>query len=459
MTTEPARDALAEALREALTEATTLLDPVVDGVRRLSSGASRETWSFTVTADGTATDMIMQRSRTADSPTALHGPTEAALVEAAGAAGTPVATVVAAGTGADPLERPWVITERRAGEAIPRKLLRDDRFAAVRPGLTAQFAGALASIHTVDPDALPDLPTVDQLRFWERLWADLDDPHPVFDFAIGWLHDHGPPEGRRAVVHGDFRTGNLLVDEERGLTAVLDWELAHVGDPVEDLGWLCVRAWRFGSRLPAGGFGTRAELLAAYRAAGGDDVSPDRLHWWEVFGTLRWGIICRLQTSGHLLGLHPSIELATIGRRVAETEYDLLLLLAPVALHDVDPVDELRLAPPEERGVHDRPAAPELLDAVATFLDTDVRPVVDDPRVSYLLRVAANAVGIAQRETALAPLLDARHHARLDALGVGSDSELSARIAEGSLDPDAIVAALAEATLDKLYVANPNYPE
>ena len=112
-----------------------------------------------------------------------------------------------------------------------------------------------------------------------------------------------------------------------GLRAVLDWELAHLGDPIEDLGWFCVRAWRFGSTDPAGGFGSRDELLAAYEAAGGGAVDPAELHWWEVLGTLKWGVICVMQATAHLTGLSRSVELAAIGRRVCETEHDLLELL------------------------------------------------------------------------------------------------------------------------------------
>ncbi len=117
-----------------------------------------------------------------------------------------------------------------------------------------------------------------------------------------------------------------MVDED-GLAAVLDWELAHLGDPMEDLGWLCVRAWRFGSDLPVAGVGDYAELFAAYESASGTPVDPDVVHWWEVLGTLRWGVICMMQASSHLTGLSRSVELAAIGRRVCENEYDVLGLI------------------------------------------------------------------------------------------------------------------------------------
>ena len=129
-------------------------------------------------------------------------------------------------------------------------------------------------------------------------------------------------------MHGDFRNGNLLVDA-RGLQLVLDWELTHLGDPMEDLGWLCVKAWRFGEPLEVGGVGTIDELVAAYEEAGGQTVDRDALHWWLVQKTLQWGIGCMGQANVHLSGMVRSHELAAIGRRVAEQEWDLIELLAP----------------------------------------------------------------------------------------------------------------------------------
>ena len=131
-------------------------------------------------------------------------------------------------------------------------------------------------------------------------------------------------------MHGDFRMGNLMVSE-RGVTGVLDWELAHLGDPVEDLGWMCVPAWRFSRPdRPAAGLGTRAELLTAYARHGGEVVHRDA-HCWELAGTLRWGVVCVMQAFSHLSGAITSIEHAVIGRRTCEVEWDLLELLDPPA--------------------------------------------------------------------------------------------------------------------------------
>ena len=143
----------------------------------------------------------------------------------------------------------------------------------------------------------------------------------------GALFDQHRPDARpESVVHGDFRLGNLIVGAD-GLEAVIDWELAHLGAPIEDLGWLCVKSWRFGEARPAAGWGDYEELMDAYHLAGGADVDGDSLRWWELLGTLRWGAISMLQAHTHLSGASRSVELATIGRRVCESEYDVLELL------------------------------------------------------------------------------------------------------------------------------------
>lgn len=293
----------------------------VEGLSRLSGGASRETWRFV--ADGEA--LIIQRQRSGDT---RDMEVEASVLRAAGTAGVPVPRLIASGRfdeGARYMIQSWV-----DGETIARKILRDDVYSTARRSLVGQFATALAAVHSIPIDDVAGLPTNDQVAQYRQslddLDAQLDQSHPAFELAFRWLDRNRPSSARRAVVHGDFRLGNVMVGPE-GLRAVLDWELAHIGDPMEDLGWLCVRAWRFGSELPVAGLGTYDALLSGYRAATGSPADPDALRWWEVLGTLKWGIMCMLQASAHLLGFSRSHELAAIGRRVCENEYDIMLAL------------------------------------------------------------------------------------------------------------------------------------
>jgi aminoglycoside phosphotransferase (APT) family kinase protein len=129
------------------------------------------------------------------------------------------------------------------------------------------------------------------------------------------------------LVHGDFRNGNLMVNED-GLAAVLDWELAHQGDPREDLGWICVNSWRFGVRdNKVGGFGTLDELLAGYQTSGGQSFEPKDLNWFQALGSFKWGIMCLIMYQAFATKADPSIERAMIGRRASEAEIDLLNLI------------------------------------------------------------------------------------------------------------------------------------
>ena len=306
--------------RNLVTDLARLLDAAhVGDLTRLSGGASRETWRFL--ADGRP--LILQRQRSGDARDMAH---EAAVVRCAHHAGVPVPELIASSTDADVLGAAFMILSAVEGETIARKILRDERFGEARRALPAQLGTALATLHSIDPAAVPGLTATDQLTQYRELLDTLGQPHPAFELALRWLEQHRPASAGSAIVHGDFRLGNVIVDDE-GLRAVLDWELAHIGDPMEDLGWLCVKAWRFGSPLPVAGVGEYRQLFEAYEAAGGAAVDADVVHWWEVLGTLKWGIMCIMQASVHLSGLSRSHELATIGRRVCETEYDLFLAL------------------------------------------------------------------------------------------------------------------------------------
>jgi aminoglycoside phosphotransferase (APT) family kinase protein len=291
----------------------------IEGLTRLSGGASRETWRFV--ADGRS--LILQRQRGGD--TRDMG-VEAAVLRAAAAAEVPVPELVAAATGDTPLGASYMVLGAVDGETIARKILRDAEFGPARAALPAQLGEALARLHSIDPRELAALVETDQVAQYRTMLDALDQPHPTFELAFRWLDEHRPMPTARTVVHGDFRMGNVMVGPD-GLRAVLDWELAHIGDPMEDLGWLCVKAWRFGSSLPVGGVGRYDQLFAAYEAASGRSVDPDVVRWWEVLGTLKWGIMCILQANAHLAGFTRSHELAAIGRRVCENEHDLFLAL------------------------------------------------------------------------------------------------------------------------------------
>ena len=219
------------------------------------------------------------------------------------------------------------------GTSVAPRILRRDEYETARERLPAQLAEALARVHSVDPDSITGLaggedPALDACRLWEGELERIGEPLPGVEAGLRWLRVHPPARrGPPALVHGDFRLGNLIVDGT-GLAAVIDWELCHAGDPAEDIAWLCIRSWRFGNdRLPVAGLGELEPFLAAYERAGGVRPDPRRLLWWEAMGNLKWAVICARQAHDHLTGARPSAELASLGRRICEPEWDLLGLV------------------------------------------------------------------------------------------------------------------------------------
>lgn len=289
---------------------------VVSQLTRLSGGASRETWRFL--ANGVP--RIVQRQRAGDQRDIMI---EAGAVRAARDIGVPVAQLLAADQRDDGA---FMVLDAIDGETIARKILRDDRFERARAVLPAQLGTALARIHEINVDLVDGLEETDQVASYTQVYDQLGQRSPTLELARRWLIDHRPSSERRCVVHGDFRLGNVIVDDE-GLAAVIDWELAHVGDPMEDLGWLCVKAWRFGLAPPVAGLGSYEQLFEAYEATSGNVVDPNVVRWWEVLGTWKWAIMCITQANAHRSGLARSHELAAIGRRVCENEHDLFLAL------------------------------------------------------------------------------------------------------------------------------------
>jgi aminoglycoside phosphotransferase (APT) family kinase protein len=403
-----------------------LLEPVsgpveIEELQRLSGGASRETWSF----GANGRPLILRRDPPGRPglPGAMR--LEADAMRACGRAGLAVPEVLVDDDGGV-LGTAGLVMSRVPGETLARRILRDDQFAKAREVLVDDLGRFLAGLHAIDPAECPGAHHVDTLEQYWTSYQTIADTSPTFEKAYEWLIANRPDRSGTTIVHGDLRLGNVMVDEH-GLAAVLDWELVHLGDPLEDLGWLCVKAWRFGEPLEVAGLGTIDQLVAAYEQAGGRAVDRDALHWWLVQKTLQWGIGCMGQAAVHLTGLVRSHELAAIGRRAAEQEWDLVELLAPdewAAARDAPLPAEL----PDEPGLFGRPTAREILGAVRGYLTEDVMPGTTG-RLSFHARVAANMLAIVERQLAQ----DTPDH-------VGDDW-----------------ASLAMALRDKLAVANPKH--
>ena len=302
----------------------------VDDLVRVPGGASRETWTFTTSTPDGERRLVLRRDPPGP-PARSERRTEFDLLERVGKAGVPVPTVRWYAS-ADDLGSAGFVMDFVEGETIARRVLRDDAYARARRMLAGQCGDVLAKIHAVDIDGLggfdppDDNPGAAVLARFRDLYDSFGEPHPAFELGLRWLEARIPEPSRVTLVHGDFRHGNLIIGPD-GLRAVIDWELPHLGDPWEDLAWLCTRSWRFGGPGEVGGFGNRADLYAAYERSSGVAVDAETVHWWEVLSNVKWGVMTMMQAFTHLWGHVRSVELAAIGRRTCETEYDLLRLL------------------------------------------------------------------------------------------------------------------------------------
>jgi aminoglycoside phosphotransferase (APT) family kinase protein len=305
----------------------------VTDLRRLSGGASQETWLFRF-QDGTADrDMILRRrpdglAERDERTVTLE--TEAALIRHVAARGAPVPGVVHVCIPADGLGEAYIM-ERVQGETLGRRIVRDDAFAEIRPGLARRCGEVLAIIHSAPAEGLPPLSTsqaLDELERYEAIYRSAAAHLPAFELALRRLRTEAPRGAAPVLLHGDFRNGNLMIDPKTGLAAVLDWELAHKGDAASDLGWLCVNSWRFGGyQKPVGGFGDYQDLLDGYHDAGGARIDLEEVRYWQLFGSFKWGVMCLIMYSTFASGADPTVERAMIGRRVSETEIDLINLM------------------------------------------------------------------------------------------------------------------------------------
>jgi aminoglycoside phosphotransferase (APT) family kinase protein len=304
----------------------------VHDLRPLTGGANRTTMSFDASeAAGARRQFILQLGdQTFDSVAGIAPqitPAEQArLMIAAARAGAPAPRVAAILEPADGLGEGY-ITERVAGETLGSRIVRDGRFAAARRVMARQCGEILAAIHRIDSAEVPFLMRQDAAEHVAAHRQIVDHYGfrlPALELALRWAAENVPRKQRLVVLHGDFRTGNLIVGEE-GIRCILDWELAQRGDPMQDLGWLCIRTWRFGGPGPVGGFGSREDLFAAYESASGHPVDPGHVKFWEAFGNVKWAVDCLL------LGMRgvdeAGVERCAIGRRIEEPLWDFFNLI------------------------------------------------------------------------------------------------------------------------------------
>ncbi|MEZ5567572.1 MAG: phosphotransferase family protein [Halioglobus sp.] len=392
---------------------------------QLTSGASQETWRITCDCSSGERRFALRRAQPTASPGnglgSLPLAVEARLLQLVRESDVPGPVVRYVLQATDGLGEGFLM-DWLDGETLGMKIVHGDEFTAVRPGLARRCGEILARIHALDWQAAglaQALPVMTPASLIDETWnhyRTLDVPVPMIDYSWRWLRENLPADSRMTLVHGDFRNGNLMLST-RGINAVLDWELAHVGDPLRDLGWLCVNSWRFGnSELPVGGFGTIEDLLAGYNAASGLAVTPQELRYWQVFGSFWWAVATLQMAAAWRSGETPSLERPVIGRRSSEAQMDCVNLLLPGEFELPDTQASIGAGT-------QLPMPAELLEGVASFLKTRVAAELD-AHGGFLAKVAANSLRIAQRELQYGDALRCAELSRLQDLLGESEKDL-----------------------------------
>lgn len=388
-------------------------------VNQLTAGASQQTFRLNVEEASGQTSIYAFRRAQPDLQSSSYGQLppslEVELLKLAADGNVPVPEIHHVLTPEDGLGDGYIM-EWLDGETMGQRIVKLPELAEARESLAFECGQALARIHAlpIEKALFEKLHSVSPEALVRETWdayIALDTPQPMIDYTAQWLLSHLPKDPRTTLVHGDFRNGNLMVTPD-GIKAVLDWELCHIGDPMRDLGWLCVNSWRFGNRsLPVGGFGRVEDLAAGYESISNHPVDRDALRFWEIFGSFWWSVTTLGMAKTWRTGETPSVERPVIGRRSTEAQMDCVNLLIP---------GEVTLLP---EAVEDQnlPSASELINSVQSHLREHVAEKLEGAD-KFLVRVAINSLSIAERELAYCAQAERAEQGGLSALLSVSDN-------------------------------------
>lgn len=303
----------------------------IKSLQRLSGGSSNESWKVTITTKENDQDLVFRRTpdgntKDEESNNFVGVINEANIMDLAFKFDVPVPKILKVIDNKD-IGKGFFM-EFIDGETLGNRIVNSESFDATRPKLASKCGEIIAKIHSIPFSNIDNIRTSDayeEIIRYEESYRNHGQQIPVFEYALSWLKDNIPKEIPLKLVHGDFRNGNLIISKKDYVSAVLDWEIFHIGDPYEDLSWICVNSWRFNKiDLPVGGFGHREDMYKSYEKESGEKIDRNRAKFWEILGTLKWGIMCLNMIEIYRSGYDKSIDRASIGRRSSETEIDLI---------------------------------------------------------------------------------------------------------------------------------------
>ncbi len=300
-------------------------------LERMSGGAVQENWALDVALDGEPRRWVLRTDARATVPDSLTRAQEFAVLKVAHAASVCAPEPLYLCEDASVTGRLFFIMQRLPGVAAGHKVTRDPKLVPDPAGLARELAANLARLHHVKAPhpQLGFLRTMlarDNIAHYRRYLDTAAEPHPVMEWGLRWCEINAPEREETAFIHRDYRTGNYLVENGR-LAGVLDWEFPAYGNPLEDIGWICARCWRFARPdLTVGGIASLEDFVPEYERASGRRVPTSDLIYWQVMAHLRWGVIALQQLERHLSGTEPSLELALTGHIVGQLELEILNL-------------------------------------------------------------------------------------------------------------------------------------
>jgi aminoglycoside phosphotransferase (APT) family kinase protein len=317
----------------------------IQEIYHLSGGACQDNYSIKLLLEGksgaTEKEIVLRTDKGGSLLSSLSKKDEFRVAELAYKAGVKTPEPIILEENTSVIGAPFFLMSKISGKANGRYIVKDSELNDYRKnGMVSDLARNLALLHTVKPDSVSDQNLKDKLKMTDiSSYAmssvnelhislnELPEAHPAIEFSLNWLEKNRPTIDSIVLVHGDFRTGNFMITKD-GLQGILDYEFAHWGDRHEDIAWLCMRDWRFGKlNKEVGGFGDRSDFYEAYTKTAKISVDPKKVTYWEIMGNIRWAIGSAQQAERHLSGKDKGIELASIGRRTAEMEWEAMRLI------------------------------------------------------------------------------------------------------------------------------------
>lgn len=409
----------------------------VRDLAQLSGGAIQENWRLVLDLEGGewpgTHDLVLRKDAPSNVAVSHSRAEEFTILKHAHNAGVTVATPCVLCEDTDVLGTPFFLMHRAEGTAAGHRLAKAD----ANEALAEDLGRNLARIHSIadaddlafieKPTGAPALASVEEYR------AHLDklpDAHPALEWGLHWLEENAPVTAEVVFCHRDYRTGNYMVDDGK-LTAVLDWEFAGWSDPMEDVGWLSAKCWRFGANdREAGGIGSIDAVFKGYEAEGGRILDRAQLKYWQVMATMRWAVIGLQQADRFVSGGERNLELALTAHIIPELALEILSETAPATPAPLpDGVAPVRPAP----------SLDALLDMAREVVRNDLSSVLEGGH-RYKALMAANALSIVSRQIA-----------GLDVDGVdrSARAEMASRIrsGDGNAEDHALLLAEVRATL------------